>query len=74
MTRFPFTDWENSFENVTRLVPSGYTAMLQKDIATSGDCLILVGGGSFQGHAEAMYKNKRGEKEHCLIKLNRECQ
>ncbi len=48
-------EWERSFVVIGRRTNPGYIAMLQKTIAARAKCLIVVGGGSFQRHALAMY-------------------
>ena len=62
-------DWENTFVNTTGgKLERGYIAMLQRNIAIQSDCLILMGGGSFQQVAGFQYLNnvnKKGAKP-CL--------
>ena len=49
-------DWEDSFLQATEGISErGYVAMLQRDIAVQSDCLILMGGGSFQEIAATQY-------------------
>lgn len=56
-------DWENTFINTTRgITERGYIAMLQRTIASQSDCLILMGGGSFQQVAGIQYLNKMKDK------------
>ncbi len=41
-------DWENTFVNATNgITERGYIAMLQQNIASQSDCLVLMGGGSY---------------------------
>ncbi len=68
-----FEEWENSFDAVTGPAPSGFTAILQKNIAISGECLILAGGGSFQEQAINLYTSKK-ESNDCIIPLVESCQ
>ena len=59
--------WENTFVNATNgIVERGYIAMLQQNIASQADCLILMGGGSFQQVAGIQYLNNRGRRSLCL--------
>lgn len=56
-------DWEETFVNITDgIVERGYIAMLQRNIASKSDCLILMGGGSFQQIAGYQYIHNCGEK------------
>ena len=49
-------EWEASFPEATEGIEErGYVAMLQRNIAVSSDCLILMGGGSFQEVAATQY-------------------
>ncbi len=68
-----YDNWANSFEDIADSVTSGYVAMLQKDIATEGECLILVGGGQFQQHAHQLYLSKRRGRQPCVIRLDKNC-
>ena len=48
--------WEETFvESSGGITDTGYIAMLQRNIATEADCLILMGGGSFQQVAAYQY-------------------
>ena len=48
--------WEDSFLEATGGIRErGYVAMLQRGIAVQSDCLILMGGGSFQEVAATQY-------------------
>ena len=49
-------EWEDSFVDATEgITERGYVAMLQRGIAVQSDCLILMGGGSFQEVAANQY-------------------
>jgi hypothetical protein len=40
--------WENSFAQATDgIVDNGYIAALQRTVASTADCIVLVGGGNF---------------------------
>ena len=63
------TDWETTFVTATGgIVERGYIAMLQRDIASHADCLILMGGGSFQEVAGFHYiaNMNRRHKTPCI--------
>lgn len=50
------SEWEDSFVDATEgITERGYVAMLQRGIAVQSDCLILMGGGSFQEVAANQY-------------------
>ena len=64
-----FEDWENTFVNATGgIVERGYVAMLQRNIASHSDCLILMGGGSFQQVAAFQYITNilKKQKNPCI--------
>ena len=49
-------EWEASFAEATEgITERGYVAMLQRNIAVQADCLVLMGGGSFQEVAATHY-------------------
>ena len=60
--------WEDSFVNASQgVVERGYIAMLQRNIATRADCLILMGGGTFQQVAAYQYnKHHPDPSDRCL--------
>ncbi len=68
-----FVDWENSFEDITGTVMSGYIAILQKEIALRGECLILVGRGQFHQHAYNLFMARNTDKDPCIIRLDQDC-
>ncbi len=61
-------DWQKSFTQVIdRKVDRSYIAALQKTLASRADCLVLMGGGSFQAFAVQEYLDyHRNSKEHCI--------
>lgn len=66
---FTLDDWEATFVTAAGGVTErGYIAMLQRDIACHSDCLILMGGGSFQQVAGFHYLEniKRRKRSPCL--------
>ena len=69
--RWTMQSWEQSFiEATSGIVERGYIAMLQRSIATHADCLILMGGGSFQQVAAYQYmKHHLGQSKPCLYSV-----
>ena len=69
--RWTMQSWEQSFiEATSGIVERGYIAMLQRSIATHADCLILMGGGSFQQVAAYQYmKHHQGQSKPCLYSV-----
>ncbi len=66
--KITFHEWEQGFNDITSSASPNLTAMMQKDIASKGECLILVGGGAFQTHALELY-HARTESDRCVIRL-----
>ena len=65
-----YSEWEDSFVEVSGVKSgsgiSGYVAILQKEIASQGRCIILVGGGSFQNTAGHLHQlTHQGQKQQC---------
>ena len=60
--------WEDSFLETTGGVHErGYVAMLQRGIAVQSDCLVLMGGGSYQEVAATQYLEAHpGPGQQCL--------
>ena len=63
-----YSEWEDSYVEVSGVKSgsgvAGYVAILQKEIASQGRCIILVGGGSFQQSAGHLYQlNHQGKKQ-----------
>ena len=68
--QWSFNKWEESFENSSSSSNPAYVANLQRTIAASGSCLILVGGGGFQGQARNLYEKLHPDtKSWCLYKI-----
>lgn len=60
-------EWEESFVTATGgITERGYIAMLQQSIAAHSDCLILIGGGSYQEVTAHQYISYHGKTEVCL--------
>ncbi len=62
-------EWDYSFTEVPTFQEPGYVAQLQKDLAVSGKCLVMAGGGSFQRSARIMYLSKHLDSEYCAYNL-----
>jgi len=62
--------FETSFKKYLNFDNAVVIAQLQRTIAVTSDCLVLIGGGStFQAGALAMYKKLNpNEKDQCIIK------
>ena len=58
-----FEGWEASFDEVPSFQTPGYVALVQKNLAVSGSCLVTAGGGSFQKSAIELYKSMHNSKK-----------
>ena len=56
--------YERTFEDIAHDDNPVYVATLQKTLASQAECLILIGGGSFQKQTETWYMQRRGKQ--CL--------
>ena len=67
--RISYSKWEDSFVEVSGVKfgsgVSGYVAILQKEIASQGRCLILIGGGSFQKSADHLQQVHHRWQRRC---------
>ena len=70
-TQFTPESWEDSFEHVAHTTDSGYVALLQKILVVQAQCVVFIGGGSFQKHAQSLYLRTH-YKEQCGRIIN-EC-
>ena len=60
-------EWEASFDAFTLDVSSAYIANLQRTIASQADCLIMLGGGSFQMNSKVAYlRNHPDPSSQCI--------
>ena len=65
---FSLDEWEQSFVSVSHFQVPGYIAIMQKTLAANSDCLLLVGGGSFQESAKTLH-NELHPGAGCIIEL-----
>ena len=47
--------WEQTFEEVAQFKVPGYIAIMQQALAANSVCLLLVGGGGYQGSTNTLY-------------------
>ena len=66
-------NWEQTFSDISSSQVPGYVAFLQKTIAVRGQCLLLIGFGSFQSHALQAYMRQRTHEELCYLKTDSHC-
>ena len=60
-------EWENSFTKSTGgIVDSSYIAALQRTLASSAECLVLVGGGMFQELTMRKYIEIHKKEDWCI--------
>lgn len=65
-----FEDWESLFETHTSKVQAAYIANLQRAIAAQSHCLVMFGGGSFQGKARDFYEHHHpNHRDRCIHKI-----
>ena len=68
--QWSFDKWESSFESIASSDNPAYVANLQRTIAASSRCLILFGGGGFQGMARNLYERFHPDpKSWCIYKV-----
>ena len=65
--------WEETFESITDIRDSGYIALLQKSLVVRAQCIIFVGGGSFQKHAKYLYQKLHPGKKGLCMHIVTEC-
>ena len=63
-----FKNWEESFTKATGgIEDKSYIAALQRTLATRAECLIMIGGGSFQDLTMKDYNRKHPrKKDQCI--------
>ena len=69
--------WESRFEDVAGLNHTGgvvaYVAIVQKVVVAQARCIILIGGGSFQGSAFRMYTESHKLDSRCYKRWDKYC-
>ena len=59
--------YEDSFVDITGgITERGYISMVQRSIATEADCLIVMGGGSYQQVAISQYLANHPSDQYCI--------
>ena len=71
--RMVLEDLERQLEHVTRIRDSGYIASLQQQIVTQANCILFVGGGSFQRHTLHMYQDLHPRMEDQCVREVEAC-
>lgn len=66
-------NWEKTFESVTNTQDSGYIGMLQLVLAAKADCILFVGGGTFQRHALHLYQELHTNQTHECVRIVEKC-
>ena len=66
-------EWDASFDEISSHIP-GYVALVQKNIAANGTCLITAGGGTFHSSAVTLFKyihsnQKRISTSKCYLDI-----
>ena len=65
-----FEKWENTFSSIASSSNAAYVANLQRTVAAKADCLIMVGGGGFQGQTRNLYEIFHPQISHqCVYKV-----
>ena len=67
-SKWTLNDWEDSFAKATGgTEDKGYIAALQRTLASRADCLVMIGGGSFQDLAMKDYiRNHPSLEDQCI--------
>ena len=68
LTNSTVEEYDMSFETITgkKSKNIGYISVLQKTVASRAKCLLLLGGGSYQGHTLNLYKELHPIQEQCF--------
>lgn len=70
-TELSWDHWENSFESAAHTTDSGYVALLQKVLVVQAKCVVFIGGGSFQKHAQSLYLQAHRTQQ--CVRIIKEC-
>ncbi len=66
-------EWERTFEGISSTKDAGYIAMLQQVLVTRAQCILFVGGGSFQRHTLHLYQQLHPRKEDQCVEVVKQC-
>ncbi len=66
-------EWEKTFESVTETRDSGYIGMLQLVLVAKADCILFVGGGTFQRHALHVYQELHTNQTARCVRVVEKC-
>lgn len=65
-----FDEWEKSFDQISSSSNEAYVANLQRTITAKSECLIMFGGGGFQGQARRLYEKFHTDKDQqCIYRV-----
>ena len=65
-----FKEWESTFEAYISRVEGAYVANMQRTIGSRAKCLVMFGGGGFQGQARSLYERQhRNPGQRCIHKI-----
>ncbi len=65
-----FEEWEETFSSISSSSNAAYVANLQRTLAAKADCLIMIGGGGFQGQTRNLYEMFHPQISHqCIYKV-----
>lgn len=68
--KWTFEEWEQTFSDVASSDNAAYVANLQRTLAAKAECLIMIGGGSFQGQAQNLYERFHPEtSRQCVYRV-----
>ena len=63
-------EWEETFSRIAYSDNPAYVANLQRTLAAKGECLIMVGGGGFQGQARSLYETFHPDiSQQCVYRV-----
>ena len=71
--RMNITEWERTFESVVDISDSGYVAKVQQAIVARAECVLFVGGGSFQRHTFHLYQGLHPSSSERCVRVVEEC-
>ena len=66
-------EWEKTFEETVKTSDPGYVALLQKVLVAQAQCVVFIGGGSFQKHTLHLYRTIHPHTHSQCVHIVREC-